>query len=217
MSPGGAAGRSPSAPAGRHPPWERPHVPLALPVLERLYADSSTYVRTSVANHLHDLADTQPDVVLATLQRWKGTQSDKYFAFIARTALRSKLKKGWPDAYAFLGYPHDAPVELTPLVLERTELVDGDVLSFSAALTATVAVPVHVMFVISSTTRTGKPREKVYFLNRNTVEPGRPLPLAKPHKLRSTSTTKITPGSYTLAIQVNGRRFPAVPFTVVAA
>lgn len=73
------------------------------------------------------------------------------------------------------------------------------------------------MFVISSTTRTGTPREKVYFLNRNTVEPGRPLPLAKPHKLRSTATTKITPGPYTLAIQVNGRRFPAVPFTVVAA
>ncbi|WP_331752075.1 hypothetical protein [Streptomyces sp. NBC_00829] len=81
-------------------------------------------------------------------------------------------------------------------------------LSFSAALTATVAVPVDVMFVISSTTPTGKQREKVYFLNRNTVQPGQPLLLAKPHKLRSTATTKITPGPYTVAIQVNGRRFP---------
>ncbi|MEU1151541.1 hypothetical protein ABZ369_00690 [Streptomyces sp. NPDC005918] len=203
-------------------PWA-PRISLpvnaALPVLDRLYTDPSTYVRTSVGNHLHDLVDTQPEVVLATLQRWKDSRSaaDKHFAFIARTALRSKLKKGWPDAYAFLGFPHDAPVELTPLVLERTELVDGDVLSFSAALTATVAVPVHVMFVISSITPTGKPREKVYFLNRNTVQPGRPLSLAKPHKLRSTATTKITPGPYTVAIQVNGRRFPAVPFTVVAA
>ncbi|ELP65931.1 hypothetical protein PV735_37385 [Streptomyces turgidiscabies] len=191
----------------------------ALPVLDRLYADSSTYVRTSVANHLHDLAGTQPELVLATLGRWKDTASatDQHFAFIARTALRSRLKKGSPDAYAFLGYPHDAPLELTPLVLERTELADGDVLTFSAALTATVAVPVDVMFVISSTTPTGKPREKVYFLNRNTVQPGRPLLLAKPHKLRSTATTKITPGPYTVAIQVNGRRFPAAPFTVVAA
>ncbi|MBK3647755.1 MULTISPECIES: hypothetical protein [unclassified Streptomyces] len=191
----------------------------ALPVLDRLYVDSSTYVRTSVANHLHDLAGTQPELVLATLGRWKDTASatDQHFAFIARTALRSRLKKGSPDAYAFLGYPHDAPLELTPLVLERTELADGDVLTFSAALTATVAVPVDVMFVISSTTPTGKPREKVYFLNRNTVQPGRPLLLAKPHKLRSTATTKITPGPYTVAIQVNGRRFPAAPFTVVAA
>ncbi|MEU0216133.1 hypothetical protein ABZ281_13850, partial [Streptomyces sp. NPDC006265] len=130
---------------------------------------------------------------------------------------RSRLKKGSPDAYAFLGYPHDAPLELTPLVLERTELADGDVLSFSAALTATVAVPVDVMFVISSTTLTGKPREKVYFLSRTTVRPGRPFHLSKPHKLRSTATTKINPGPYAVAIQVNGRRFPPVPFTVVAA
>ncbi|MFI6113257.1 hypothetical protein [Kitasatospora sp. NPDC051164] len=203
-------------------PWA-PRISLpadaALPVLDRLFADSSTYVRTSVANHLHDLAATQPELVLATLRRWKDTHSatDKHFAFIARTALRSRLKKGSPDAYAFLGYPHDAPLDLTPLALERTELADGDVLSFSATLTTTVAVPVHVMFVISSTTPTGKPREKVYFLNRNTVQPGRPLLLSKPHKLRSTATTKITPGPHTVAIQVNGRRFPAVPFTVVAA
>ncbi|MGW0673435.1 hypothetical protein [Streptomyces sp. NPDC002746] len=191
----------------------------ALPVLDRLYADSSTYVRTSVANHLHDLAGTQPELVLATLRRWKDTAgaSDQHFAFIARTALRSKLKNGSADAYAFLGYPHDAPLQLTPLVLERTELADGDVLSFSATLTATLAVPVDVMFVISSTTPTGKPREKVYFLTRNTARPGRPLHLSKPHKLRSTATTKITPGPYTVAIQVNGRRFPPVPFTVVAA
>lgn len=139
---------------------------VALPVIEQLYGDSSTYVRMSVANHLHDLSVTQPDRVLATLRRGKvsGPLPDKHFAFISRQALRSRLKKGWPGAYAFLGHTPDAPVELTPLVLERTELADGDTLSFSATLTTTAPVPVHVMFVISSTKRTGKPREKVYFL-----------------------------------------------------
>ncbi|MFE7354234.1 hypothetical protein ACFU8Q_13770 [Streptomyces sp. NPDC057543] len=186
---------------------------VALPVLEQLYGDSSTYVRTSVANHLHDLSVTQPDLVLATLQRWKvsGLVPDKHFAFIARQALRSRLKKGWPDAYAFLGY---APVELTPLVLERTELVDGDTLSFSATLTTTAPVPVHMMFVISSTTRTGKPREKLYFLLRSTGKPREKLPLAKDHVLRSTSTVELTPGAYSIALQVNGRRFPEVTFRV---
>ncbi|WP_406499877.1 hypothetical protein OG936_35305 [Streptomyces sp. NBC_00846] len=189
---------------------------VALPVLEQLCGDSSTYVRTSVANHLHDLSVTQPDLVLATLQRWKvsGLVPDKHFAFIARQALRSRLKKGWPGAYAFLGYVPDAPVELTPLVLERTELVDGDTLSFSATLTTTRAVPVHVMFVISSTTRTGKPREKVYFLLRSTGRPGEKLPLAKDHVLRSTATVELTPGAYSIALQVNGRRFPEATFRV---
>ncbi|WP_399919884.1 hypothetical protein [Streptomyces kanamyceticus] len=189
----------------------------ALPVLEQLYGDSSAYVRTSVANHLHDLSDTQPDLVLATLQRWKdsGRAADKHFAFIARQALRSRLKTGWPAAYAFLGYAHDAPIDLSPLTLERTELADGDTLSFSATLTTTVAVPVHVMFVISSTTPTGKPREKVYFLLRGTSEPHSELLLRKDHVLRSKATAKLTPGAYSIALQVNGRRFPAAAFTVL--
>ncbi|MBN0045662.1 DNA alkylation repair protein [Streptomyces actuosus] len=189
----------------------------ALPVLEQLYGDSSTYVRASVANHLHDLSDTQPDLVLATLQRWKdsGRAADKHFTFIARQALRSRLKKGWPAAYAFLGYAHDAPIDLSPLTLERTELTEGDTLSFSATLTTTAAVPVHVMFVISSTTPTGKPREKVYFLLRGTAEPRSELLLTKDHVLRSTATAKLTPGAYSIALQVNGRRFPAAAFTVL--
>ncbi|MFI8951116.1 DNA alkylation repair protein [Streptomyces sp. NPDC053750] len=189
----------------------------ALPVLEQLYGDSSTYVRASVANHLHDLSDTQPDLVLATLQRWKdsGRAADKHLTFIARQALRSRLKKGWPAAYAFLGYAHDAPIDLSPLTLERTELADGDTLSFSATLTTTAAVPVHVMFVISSTTPTGKPREKVYFLLRGTAEPHSELLLTKDHVLRSTATAKLTPGAYSIALQVNGRRFPAAAFTVL--
>jgi 3-methyladenine DNA glycosylase AlkC len=191
----------------------------ALPVLDQLCTDSSTYVRTSVANHLHDLSVGQPDLVLATLERWKDSRriTDKDFTFIARGALRSRLKKGWPPAYALLGYAHDAPVDVTPLSLERTELVDGDTLSFSATLTSSAPAPVHVMYVISSTTQRGALREKVYFLTRSVAEPGQPLPLARPHLPRSTATMKLTPGLYSLAIQVNGRRFPAVPFQVLKA
>lgn len=200
-------------------PWA-PRIALpadaALPIFEQLYADPSLYVRTSVANHLHDLSVEQPDLVLATLQRWKasGRATEQHFTFIAREALRSRLKAGWPAAYAFLGYPHDAPVELTPLVLERTELLDGGTLSFSAALVATASVPVHVMFVISSTTQSGKPREKVHFLLRGTAEPGRELQLAKDHVLRTTATVKLTPGAYSIGLQVNGRRFPETAFHV---
>ena len=201
-------------------PWA-PRIPLAsdagLPVLEELYADPSEYVRRSVANHLHDISADQPELVLATLHRWQdaGRAAEGHFTFLAREALRIKLKKGWPPAYTFLGYQHDAPVEVTPLTLERTELHDGDTLSFSADLTTTASAPVHVMYVISSTTPTGKPREKTYFLVRGTAEPGRGLRLAKNHVLRSTATVKLTPGPYSIALQVNGRRFLAADFRVL--
>ncbi|CAM5504459.1 MULTISPECIES: hypothetical protein [Streptomyces] len=203
-------------------PWA-PRITLpadaGLPVLETLYDDPHLYVRTSVANHLGDIAATQPDLVLTTLQRWKGSGrvTGEQFAFLARNALSNRLKVGWPPAYALLGYAHDAPIALTPLVLERTELREGDTLNFSASLTATATAPVHVMIVISTTGPSGRPREKVAFLRRATAEPGQELRLAKAHPLRSTARWKVSPGSYSLALQVNGRRFPAVAFTVVDA
>ncbi|MGD1220545.1 hypothetical protein AB9Q10_19195 [Streptomyces krungchingensis] len=201
-------------------PWA-PRIALpadaGLPVLETLYGDPHLYVRTSVANHLGDIAAAQPDLVLATLQRWKasGRVTGEQFAFLARNALSNRLKEGWPPAYAILGYAHDAPISLTPLVLERTELRDGDALNFSASLTTTATASVHVMIVIATTGPSGRPREKVAFVRRATAEPGQELRLAKAHPLRSTARWKVSPGSYSLALQVNGRRFPGVSFTVL--
>jgi len=201
-------------------PWS-PRITLpvdtALPVLEQLYADASRYVTQSVANHLRDIAATHPDLVLATLTRWKATRraNDKQFAFIAREALKARLKEGWPAAYEFLGYASDAPVEVSPIRIERTDLRAGETLVFRADLSTREALPLHVTYVISSTTPRGAHREKVYFLARATAEPGRALALTKEHLLRSTATTTIMPGAYALEIQVNGRRFPAARFQVI--
>ncbi|MGV9318264.1 hypothetical protein [Streptomyces sp. NPDC003660] len=201
-------------------PWA-PRIALAddagLPVLETLHDDPHLYVRTSVANHLADIAETQPALALATLQRWKtwGQVTGEQFAFLARNALRNRLKEGWPPAYTLLGYAHDAPISLTSLLLERTELCNGDTLNFSATLTATATAPVHVMIVIATTGPSGRPREKVVFVRRTTVEPGQELRLAKGYSLRSTARWKVTSGSYAVALQVNGRRFPSVAFTVL--
>jgi 3-methyladenine DNA glycosylase AlkC len=189
----------------------------ALPVLDQLCGDTSRYVIQSVANHLRDIAATNPDLVLATLTRWTTERraSAAQLGFIAREALKTKLRQGWPPAYELLGYASDVPVALSPVHLERTELTDGDTLTFTADLSCAATAPLHVTYVISSTTRTGARREKVYFLTRATVEANRPLPLAKQHILRSTATTKITPGPCTLEIQVNGQRFPPVQFQVL--
>ncbi|MDH6111424.1 3-methyladenine DNA glycosylase AlkC [Kitasatospora sp. MAP12-15] len=192
-------------------------VGTALPILDRLYGDTSHFVTTSVANHLRDISRSEPDLALATLTRWKteGAATDKEFAFIAREALKAKLKEGWPAGYGFLGYAADAPVAVSSVRLEHTELRDGDALSFTADLTATTTVEVNVMYVISSTTSTGKPRQKVYALKKGTATPDQPMTLAKTHRLRSTATTALTPGAYQLAIQVNGHRFDHAEFRVV--
>ncbi|MFA3877828.1 hypothetical protein ABS735_29890 [Streptomyces sp. MMCC 100] len=53
------------------------------------------------------------------------------------------------------------------------------------------------------------------FLRSATAEPGQTLRLAKAHPLHSTARWKFSPGSYSLALQVNGHRFPSVAFTVL--
>jgi hypothetical protein len=201
-------------------PWS-PRISLpadaGLVLLDELYLDSSRYVTQSVANHLRDIAAANPDLVLATLTRWKveGRATNKEFNFIAREALKSKLKQGWPPAYEFLGYASDAPVEVSAVSLERTELHPGETLVFSANLSTMAKAPLYVTYVISSTTQRGARREKVYFLSRTTAEPGQPLALTKKHHLRSTGTMAVRPGAYALEIQVNGRRAPAAQFQVL--
>ncbi|MFI6277897.1 hypothetical protein [Streptomyces sp. NPDC050988] len=191
----------------------------ALPVLDQLYADSSRYVTTSVANHLHDIAEDDLDLVLDTLGRWKAVcrvrQTD--LDFIARQALRTRLKNGDDAAYGFLGYPSNPPVRLTPIRLEHNQVRIGDTLSFAADLTASAAAKLRVNYVISSPTKTAKRRVKVYVLKTTAIAAGQTIALSKRHSLRSTATVALMPGSYTLELQVNGRKFGVEEFQVLAA
>ncbi|MFJ5173664.1 hypothetical protein ACIP68_07415 [Streptomyces griseoviridis] len=92
-------------------PWA-PRIALradaGLPVVETLHDDPHRYVRTSVANHLGDVAATQPDFAPATLQRWRasGRITGEQFSFLARDALSNRLYEGGPPAYTLLGYAH---------------------------------------------------------------------------------------------------------------
>ncbi|MFI9311003.1 hypothetical protein [Streptomyces triculaminicus] len=187
-----------------------------LPVLERLHADASRFVTRSVANHLHDIAEDDLGLVLNTLGRWKaeGRATHKELGFIAREALRSRLKKGDTAAYDFLGYPSDPPVELSPIRLERTQLRLGETLAFTADLTASASTKVRVNYAISSPTRTGKYREKAYILKTTAAKAGQTIALSKQHLLRSTATMTLMPGKYTLEIHVNGRRSVPAEFHV---
>ncbi|UFQ99807.1 hypothetical protein KBP30_00480 [Streptomyces sp. Go40/10] len=196
----------------------RPHLPwsagtglpvdTALPLLDTLYTDSSRFVTTSVANHLRDIARTRPELVLATLTRWRteGRAEAGELAFIAQEALKARLKQGWAPAYTLTGYDPQAAVSVSPLRLPHTEYQLGDGLTFEADLAAPADTPVHVMYVLTRADPGTTTRERVAHLTRATVKAGTPLRLAKTHPLKSTGTAALTPGSYHLALQVNGRR-----------
>ncbi|MEU9254486.1 hypothetical protein AB0D66_21860 [Streptomyces sp. NPDC048270] len=198
----------------------RPHLPwsvgtglpvdTALPLLDVLYTDSSRFVTTSVANHLRDIARTRPELALATLTRWRseGRAADAELAFITREALKARLKDGWAPAYTLLGYDPQAAVSVSPLRLTHAEYLLGDGLAFEADLTAPTDTPVHVMYLLTRTGPDAPTRETIAHLTRATVKAGAPLHLAKTPPLKSTGTAALAPGSYHLALQVNGRRHP---------
>lgn len=204
----------------------RPHLPwsvsaglpvdAALPLLDALYADTSRFVTTSVANHLRDITRTQPNLVLDTLARWRTEERAKpsELAFITREALQLRLKAGWAPAYTTLGYDPQATVSVSPIRLDRTDYQLGDSLSFEADLNAHTDTPVHVMYVLTRTDPDARTREKVSHLTRTTIRAGAPLRLTKAHSLPSTGRAALPPGSYHLELQVNGRRYPPTRFRI---
>lgn len=62
---------------------------LALPVLERLKADSARYVQDSVGNWLNDASKSQPQFVKELCKRWESENTGKETTYIVKKALRT--------------------------------------------------------------------------------------------------------------------------------
>jgi 3-methyladenine DNA glycosylase AlkC len=74
---------------------------LAANILDNLKADTSPYVRKSVANHLNDITKDHPDWVLDRIEGW--SLDNRHTAWIAKHALRSLIKQGNQRALAIIG------------------------------------------------------------------------------------------------------------------
>ncbi|WP_299687132.1 DNA alkylation repair protein [uncultured Tateyamaria sp.] len=190
-------------------PWAR-KVDLTsdqtLPLLDRLQADPTRFVTRSVANHLNDVAKSEPEAVLGRLRSWNAdaTQSAKERDWMRRHALRTLVKDGHPGAMEMLGYRSDADVA-ADLVIETPEVNLGDALRFRVALSAQDVTPVIVDYRIRFARPGGRSGEKVFKLKVARVTEGQPLILTKAHMLKANATTfELHPGTHGLVVQVNG-------------
>lgn len=191
-------------------PWSRRlSVPVtaALPILDQLFADQTRFVTRSVANHLNDIAKTDPDIVVETLQRWRrtGRQTPREMDFIVRHATRSLVKAGHSGSLAILGIPAGQPDVVTRLSMPSRVELDAE-LEFSLDLDArrdTEAVVDYALHFQGPSGRlTGR---KVYKLRRLTLPAGVTTTITKRHLLRSGMTTrKLYPGMHEIEILVNG-------------
>ena len=187
----------------------------ALPILERLRADPSLYVRKSVANHLNDIAKDHPDIVLAVVSSWDG--SDARTAWIVKHALRTLVKKGHPRALSLLGAGAAPKVRATIAAAPRR--IDlGDTVSFAARLVSDShhAQSLIVDYVVHYPRASGRDSEKVFKWTSLTLAPGESAELSRRQTIRDFSTRRHHPGLHRVELQVNGRRVAETAFTLAA-
>ncbi len=203
----------------------RPNLPWAkkvkltsadtLPLLEQLYTDKTRFVTRSVANHLNDIAKTEPNRVVETLKRWQGSgkQSPTEMQFIIKHSLRTLVKQGHKGALELLGHG-STKIALESFVIETPVVKVGESLIFTLVLKNTdkTVQSFVIDYVIDFMKANGGTSPKVHKLATKTLNPGEEITLTKKHPLRVMTTRKLYLGEHTVTIQVNGLTFPGQSF-----
>jgi 3-methyladenine DNA glycosylase AlkC len=202
-------GSRPRLPWGQAlPMFKRDPAPV-LPVLERLKADSSLYVRKSVANNLNDIAKDHPDVVIGIARRWKG--ENEYTDWIVRHACRSLIRKAVPEIMALFGYAAEA--EDTPLIADASLSADPPIvqiggsceLRYSLDIAQGGPVRIRIEYGIDFVKAGGKTSRKLFLLSDKTVPGGSTLKATRTHRWGDLTTRRHYPGEHRITLLVNGR------------
>lgn len=185
------------------------------PILDRLRADPSLYVRKSVANHLNDISKDHPAWMLARLRGWDRTHP--HTAWIAKRAARTLIKAGHPGAMRLFGFGVRPAARVGEFRLTRKRLRLGEALEFSFTLRSNSRRPQQVVvdYRIHYVKRRGARTPKVFKLAEVALAPGATTTLRKRQVLRDFSTRKHHAGRHRVEVQVNGRVLAGADFLLV--
>ncbi|NRP12801.1 hypothetical protein XMM379_001047 [Aliiroseovarius sp. xm-m-379] len=210
-------GARPNLPWGQRIGWAGHET---IRILDTLHADPTRYVTRSVANHLNDIAKTDPELVVATLTRWRqeARQNAKELDWMTRHACRTLVKQGHPGALDLLGYRSDAKVTMGPIQLApaHSQVPIDTALKFRFDLSVDHDTALLVDYVIQFQRAGGKLSEKVFKLKTLSLKAGQRVTLQKSHHFKGDATTfRLYPGAHQLSVQVNGRRLGTARFTLI--
>jgi 3-methyladenine DNA glycosylase AlkC len=205
----GSRPRLPWAPA--LPMFKQDPSPV-LPVLERLKADPSLYVRKSVANHLNDIAKDHPELVIAIAKRWKG--DNPLTDWIVRHACRTLIKRADPAIMELFGYAETGP-DAAPLVsdaslaLSRPSLSIGEEVQLRFAITPAVTersepLKLRIEYGIDFVKSAGSTSLKRFLLSDRFLSPGARVEGTRTHRFADLSTRKHYAGNHVFTLWVNG-------------
>lgn len=191
-------------------PWAR-RLPLLMaepqrtrPILEKLQADPSDYVRRSVANHLNDITKDHPEWVLDLLEDWPTQQPET--KWIAKHALRNLIKAGHPRALQLVGATLGAKVQLSAFEVSPTALRLGQTLQLNATLVSTARQPQKLVvdYAIHYVKKNGDSNRKVFKLRTLELDGQAEVTLSKRQTIADFTTRTHYAGRHPVELLVNG-------------
>jgi 3-methyladenine DNA glycosylase AlkC len=202
-------GCRPRLPWGVSLPMFKSNPTAVIPVLERLKADPSLYVRKSVANNLNDIAKDHPSVVLETARRWKGV--GPHTDWIIRQGCRTLIRKADPDAMKLFGYANPNDVESlvisASLSVLPSRLAIGESCELQYELSIREGDPAHIRieYGIDFVKAREHTSRKLFLLSDKTVSGGTRFTGKRRHNWSNLTTRHHYPGEHRIALLVNGR------------
>ena len=197
--------------------WLDQHPERVLELLELLRDDPSTLVRRSVANNLNDLGKVHPELLAQTAERWLRHATPERRGLIEH-ALRSAIKRGNADALRILGYGSKATVAIEEVGFSpRRVKIGGRVkMTFTLVSTSRASQDLLVDVAVHFVKARGATSAKVFKLRRVTLPPGGRVEFETSFSLAVHTTRKPRPGEHAVEVVVNGQRYRAGSFRVVA-
>lgn len=205
-------GTRPRLPWSFHLPAIAADPSLAAPILEALRADSSLYVRKSVANHLNDVTRAHPTWVLERVERWPLDQP--HTAWIVKRALRTLIKAGNRRALAVIGAGEKARVRVDHCTVSPTRVRLGDRVEFSVALISTAAKSQRLVvdYAVHYVKKSGETAAKVFKWKELTLGPKETISLTRSQRMQDFTTRTHHPGRHAVDVLVNGEKLATSHF-----
>lgn len=182
-----------------------------LPILENLKADSSLYVRKSVANNLNDISKDHPDLVLALAKKWLGKNA--HTDWILKHALRTLLKGGDQRALKLFGTGSVKNVQANELSVIKKNNAIGSKVHFEFIVQNKKSQTLRIEYAIHYLKKNNSYSKKVFKISEKEMNKG-DHHIKRGHSLRQMTTRKHLPGLHKIDIIINGQVMNTIQFMV---
>lgn len=197
-------GIRPRLPWARQLPALRQDPASIWPILDKLKADPSLYVRRSVANNLNDISKDHPQAVLAICRQWQ-QPGHKDTDWLIRHGLRTLVKTGHPEVYPLLGFSEQPAISSIHLTLASRQLTLGETLELKLELTTSAPKWLVLDYRVGFRRADGKLSWKVFKWKNIKTQTGTALTLHKSHAFKPLTTRQYYPGNHQIECLINGQ------------